>query len=119
MNVDRDIEQVAHIIKRDSEGNQLPLDPTVDVETIKNIMANGELVHSSLDGLNGIPYRIKYKGYTLTPCQGKIYIRRDQSGEVYITTWSNEGIMVHRNRKKDGSCNRNTSPMRTLNGFNT
>lgn len=113
------MEQTVHINKTDSEGIPLPLDPTVDVATIKNIMANGVLVHSSLDALNGIPYRIKYKGYTLTPCQGKIYIRRDQSGEVYITTWSSEGIMAHRNRKKDGSCNRSTSPMRTLNGFNT
>lgn len=117
--MDIDMEQTVRINKRDSKGNPLPLDPTVDVAMIKNIIANGELVHSSLDGLNGIPYRIKYKGYTLTPCQGEIYIRRDQSGEVYITTWSNEGIMAHRNRNEDGSCDRMVSHMRTLNGYNT
>lgn len=112
-------EHIDPIIKTDSEGNLLPHDPVMYIATIENIIANGKIVHSSFDSLNGIPYRIAYKGYTLTPRQGVVLIQHDESGAVYSTTWSQEGIMAHRGRKKDGSRISGISkrPMRTLNGF--
>lgn len=112
-------EHVAPIIKMDSEGNLLPNDPVMQIATIKNIIASGTIAHSSFDSLIGIPYRIKRDGYTLTPRLGVIYIQHDATGVVYSTTWSQEGIMAHRNRKEDGSRVNGISnrPMRTLNGF--